>query len=144
MKNNKFIFKNNIYPKYLNKKLLNKFNKKYSKIEKEVSALIDEPENVYNILSENFRLSFKIRDLEKFKKYRNIAIIGMGGSILGSQAIFKFLENKIKKNLFFFDNIDYEKALNFKKKINKKSVLFIIISKSGSTIETISNFFFYK
>ena len=142
MKNNKFIFKNNIYPKYLNKKLLNKFNKKYSKIEKEVSALIDEPENVYNILSENFRLSFKIRDLEKFKKYRNIAIIGMGGSILGSQAIFKFLENKIKKNLFFFDNIDYEKALNFKKKINKKSVLFIIISKSGSTIETISNFFF--
>ena len=102
MKNNKFIFKNNIYPKYLNKKLLNKFNKKYSKIEKEVSALIDEPENVYNILSENFRLSFKIRDLEKFKKYRNIAIIGMGGSILGSQAIFKFLENKIKKNLFFF------------------------------------------
>jgi len=142
VKNNKFIFKNNIYPKYLNKKLLNKFNKKYSKIEKEVSALIDEPENVYNILSENFRLSFKIRDLEKFKKYRNIAIIGMGGSILGSQAIFKFLENKIKKNLFFFDNIDYEKALNFKKKINKKSVLFIIISKSGSTIETISNFFF--
>ena len=142
MKNNKFIFKNNIYPKYLNKQLLNKFNKKYSKIEKEVSALIDEPENVYNILSENFRLSFKIRDLEKFKKYRNIAIIGMGGSILGSQAIFKFLENKIKKNLFFFDNIDYEKALNFKKKINKKSVLFIIISKSGSTIETISNFFF--
>ena len=142
MKNNKFIFKNNIYPKYLSKKLLNKFNKKYSKIEKEVSALIDEPENVYNILSENFRLSFKIRDLEKFKKYRNIAIIGMGGSILGSQAIFKFLENKIKKNLFFFDNIDYEKALNFKKKINKKSVLFIIISKSGSTIGTISNFFF--
>ena len=142
MKNNKFIFKNNIYPKYLNKKLLNKFNKKYSKIEKEVSALIDEPENVYNILSGNFRLSFKIRDLEKFKKYQNIAIIGMGGSILGSQAIFKFLENKIKKNLFFFDNIDYEKALNFKKKINKKSVLFIIISKSGSTIETISNFFF--
>ena len=142
MKNNKFIFKNNIYPKYLSKKLLNKFNKKYSKIEKEVSALIDEPENVYNILSGNFRLSFKIRDLEKFKKYQNIAIIGMGGSILGSQAIFKFLENKIKKNLFFFDNIDYEKALNFKKKINKKSVLFIIISKSGSTIETISNFFF--
>ena len=82
MKNNKFIFKNNIYPKYLNKKLLNKFNKKYSEIEKEVSTQIDVPENIYNILSENFRLNFKIRDLEKFKKYRNIAIIGMGGSIL--------------------------------------------------------------
>ena len=142
MKNNKFIFKNNIYPKYLSKKLLNKFNKKYSEIEKEVSTQIDEPENIYNILSENFRLNFKIKDLEKFRKYQNIAIIGMGGSILGSNAIFKFLENKIKKNLFFFDNIDYEKVLDFKKKINKKSVLFIVISKSGNTIETISNFFF--
>ena len=142
MKNNKFIFKNNIYPKYLSKKLLNKFNKKYSEIEKEVSTQIDEPENIYNILSENFRLNFKIRDLEKFKKYQNIAIIGKGGSVLGSNAIFKFLENKIKKNLFFFDNIDYEKVKDFKQKINKKSVLFIVISKSGNTIETISNFFF--
>ena len=142
MKNNKFIFKNNIYPKYINKKLSNKFYKKYFKIEKEVLAQIDEPENVYNILSENFTLSFKIRDLEKFKKYKNIAIIGMGGSILGSHAIFKFLEKKIKKNVFFFDNIDYEKALYFKKTINKKSVLFIVISKSGNTIETISNFFY--
>ena len=66
MKNNKFIFKNNIYTKYLSKKLSNKFYKKYFKIEKEVLAQIDEPENVYNILSENFTLSFKIRDLKKF------------------------------------------------------------------------------
>ena len=68
----------------------------------------------------------------------------MGGSILGSQAIFEFLEKKIKKNLFFFDNIDYDKSLEFKKNLNKKSVLFIVISKSGNTVETISNFFFLK
>ena len=98
-----------------------------------------EPENVYNILSENFRLGFK-RDLQKFKKYKNIALLEWG-LCLGSHAIFKFLEKKLKK-LIFFDNIDYEKALNFKQKINKKSVLFIVISKSGNTIETISNFFF--
>ena len=141
MNNNKFIIKNNIYSKYLNKKLSSKFNKKYLKIEKEISDQIDEPESVYNIFSKNFRFNFKIRDLKKFIKYKNIVIIGMGGSILGSHAIFKFLEQKIKKNLFFFDNIDYDKALSFKKK-NKGSVLFIIISKSGNTIETISNFLF--
>ena len=141
MNNNKFILKNNIYSKYLNKKLLSKFNKKYLKIEKEISDHIDDPESVYNIFSKNFRFNFKIRDLKKFIKYKNIVIIGMGGSILGSHAIFKFLEQKIKKNLFFFDNIDYDKALSFKKK-NKGSVLFIIISKSGNTIETISNFLF--
>ena len=58
MKNNKFIFENNINPKYLSKKFSNKFYKKYFKIEKEVTALIDGPENVYNILSEKFRLNF--------------------------------------------------------------------------------------
>ena len=141
MKNNKFIIKNNIYSKYLNKKLSSKFNKKYLKIKKEISDQIDEPESVYNIFSKNFRFNFKIRDLKKFIKYKNIVIIGMGGSILGSHAIFKFLEQKIKKKLFFFDNIDYDKALSFKKK-NKGSILFIIISKSGNTIETISNFLF--
>ena len=141
MNNNKFIIKNNIYLKYLNKKLSSKFNKKYLKIEREISDQIDEPKSVYNIFSKNFRFNFKIRDLKKFIKYKNIVIIGMGGSILGSHAIFKFLEQKIKKNLFFFDNIDYDKALSFKKK-NKGSVLFIIISKSGNTIETISNFLF--
>jgi len=141
VKNNKFILKNNIYSKYLNKKLSSKFNKKYLKIEREISDQIDEPESIYNIFSKNFRFNFKIRDLKKFIKYKNIVIIGMGGSILGSHAIFKFLEQKIKKNLFFFDNIDYDKALSFKKK-NKSSVLFIIISKSGNTIETISNFLF--
>ena len=77
MKNNNFIFKNNIYPKYLSKKLSNKFRKKYLKIEKEVSDLIEEPENVYNILSKDFSLNFKFRDLKRFKMYKNIAIIGM-------------------------------------------------------------------
>ncbi len=142
MKNNKFFFENNIYPKNLNKKLSNRFYKKYHKIEKEISDQIEKPDNVYNIFSENFRFSFTIKDLKRFKKYKNIAIIGMGGSVLGAKAMFEFLEKKIKKRLFFFDNIDYDKALNFKKKINKRSVLFIIISKSGNTIETISNFFF--
>ncbi len=142
MKNSKFKLQNNIYSKNLSKKLSNKFYKRYHKIQKEISNQIDKPDNVYNILSENFRFNFNTKDLKKFKKYKNIAIIGMGGSILGANAIFKFLEKKIKKNLFFFDDIDYDKALNFKKNINKGSVLFIIVSKSGDTLETVSNFFF--
>ena len=60
MKNNKFIFENNINSKYLSKKLSNKFYKKYFQIEKEVKAQIDNPENVYNILSQKFRLSFNV------------------------------------------------------------------------------------
>ena len=68
----------------------------------------------------------------------------MGGSILGAESIYQFLKDKIKKKIYFFDDIDQEKILNFKKKINLKSVLFIVISKSGETIETLSNSFFLK
>ena len=68
----------------------------------------------------------------------------MGGSILGSEAIYEFLSHKIKKNFYFLDNIDEEKILKIKKKINFKKTFFIIISKSGNTIETISNSFFFN
>ena len=63
----------------------------------------------------------------------------MGGSILGVNAIYDFLRKKIKKKVTFFDNLDKEKITSFKKKNNKKNCLFIVISKSGNTIETISN-----
>ena len=34
-----------------------------------------------------------------FKKFKTITVIGMGGSILGSEAIYAFLQSKIKKKL---------------------------------------------
>ena len=60
----------------------------------------------------------------------------MGGSSLGIEAIYNFLSFKIKKKFYFYNNIDSNKFLK-KKKIK---ILNIIISKSGNTIETISNF----
>ena len=62
----------------------------------------------------------------------------MGGSILGSEAIYNFLQ-KIKKKIYFFNNLDNEKLLNFKKEIKLRDVLFLIISKSGDTVETLTN-----
>ena len=58
----------------------------------------------------------------------------MGGSILGTKAIFSFLKDKIKKKIIFFDNL----SSNFKVNQEKK-ILNIIVSKSGNTLETISN-----
>ena len=49
-----------------------------------------------------FICSIKIINLDlnsqfkKFKKFKNIVLIGMGGSILGTEAIFNFLKQKIK------------------------------------------------
>ena len=58
----------------------------------------------------------------------------MGGSSLGSKAIYDFIGSKNKKILFFFNNIEKNKLIKTKKK-----TLNIIISKSGNTLETIVN-----
>ena len=81
----------------------------------------------------NYNYSYKKETLKKFKKFNNINIIGMGGSSLGTKAIYSFLSHKIKKNFYFLDNLRL-------KNIKKNKTLNIIISKSGNTLETISNF----
>ena len=86
-------------------------------------------------LTNNFDYSFKKKDLKNFKKYKEFNLIGIGGSALGAEAIYDFLKHKIKKKFFFFNNLQYFKF----PKSNKKR-LNIIISKSGNTLETISNF----
>lgn len=83
----------------------------------------------------NYNYSFNKIKIKKLKKFNTINIIGIGGSILGTKAIFSFLKNKIRKNIFFYDNLNYDKI----EKSNKKC-LNIIVSKSGNTIETIINF----
>ena len=83
----------------------------------------------------NYNYSFNKIKIKKLKKFNIVNIIGIGGSILGTKAIFSFLKNKIRKNIFFYDNLNYDKI----EKSNKKC-LNIIVSKSGNTIETIINF----
>ena len=87
----------------------------------------------------DYQLDFSKKMVKKFSKYQNIIIIGLGGSILGTKSIYSFFKKKIKKNVFFFDNLDPNLNLEFKKIKNLKSSCFIVVSKSGKTIETIIN-----
>ena len=131
--------KNNIQQKYLDKNSIKKLSNNFKKI---IAQIIDDTKDskkTLNVLSSNFQFNFKIKDLKKFKKFNSIAIVGMGGSILGAEAINNFLEKKIKKKIYFFDNLNLKKLSRFKNK-NLNKILFLIISKSGNTIETISNF----
>ena len=139
MTKNNLIIENNISNKFLNYKLIKKISKNYKKIFNEILFEKNNPNKIFNLFSENFRFNFDLNEIQKFKKFKKIAIIGMGGSILGSEAINNFLEKKIKKKVYFFDNLEQEKISNFKKNNNLKNILFIIISKSGNTIETLSN-----
>ena len=93
--------KNNIQKKHLDKIFLNKLLKKFNKIKKRILKDINNPNKTLNILNKNYKFNFKIRDLNKFKKFKTIAIIGMGGSILGAEAIYFFLKIKLKKIFIF-------------------------------------------
>ena len=138
---NKYIStENEIFKEYLNKRIIKNFDQKYSAVIKNVNRDLNQSKKTLNILGKNFKLNFKFEDLKKFKKFKSIVILGMGGSILGSEAIYYFLKDRIKKRVYFIDNIDSENILQLKKKLNYKKTLFIIISKSGNTIETFSNF----
>ena len=132
---------NSIPNKYLNKNKKNFFFKKVDRIFSEILSNIENPRKTENVLNKDFKFNFNFNNLKKFKKFETIALIGMGGSILGSEAVKNFLEEKVKKKIFFFNDLDQKKILDIKKKASLNKVLFIVISKSGNTVETLSNLF---
>ena len=87
----------------------------------------------------NYNLDFSQATVKKFSRYSNIIIFGIGGSILGTKCIYSFFKKKIKKKIFFFDNLDSNLHLEFEKIKNLKKSCFVVVSKSGNTIETITN-----
>lgn len=140
MSSSKITIKNYIHKKYINKKENKKIIKNYTKIFNEVNFEIKNPKKNLNVLNKNFEFNFKSSDLKRFKNYKTVVVIGMGGSILGAEAIYYFLKKKIKKKFIFLNNLEEDKIVNLKRKKFSK-ILFIIISKSGNTIETLSNCF---
>ena len=106
---------------------------KDQKIKKHLIDLINKNSPIIQSLSKNYKDKFNKSFLNKIKKNKNYRLLGMGGSTLGSQAIYQFFENTIKNNFEFVDNLQ-SKKYNYKKKYTN-----LIISKSGNTIETIVN-----
>ena len=136
---NSFSLENNINKNYFNNNLYSADKILTNKSIKNIYRNLDYKKNTFNVLSDNFLLDFNKSNLKYFKKYNTIVIIGMGGSILGAKAMYSFLKQKIKKNFLFLDNLDQLKIEQTKKQYNLKKSLFIIISKSGNTIETLIN-----
>ena len=77
-----------------------KILKKNQKIFNKLKILLEEKNQILNSFSSLYKDSYKKKDMIKFKNYQNISVIGMGGSVLGARAIYNFLKNKTKKNLY--------------------------------------------
>jgi len=73
---------------------------------------------------------------------KHIVVLGVGGSSLGTRAIYEFLlpSNNYHKDLLFLETVDPLKMNHCLKKVDLNNAQFLVISKSGNTIETISIF----
>ena len=108
-----------------------------SQVSKNLKFLLKENLPLLDSLKKSYKYSYSKKLVLKLKKFSNIRIIAMGGSALGANAIYSFLRNKIKKKFFFVNNLNINSNYFLNKKKTKN--LNLIISKSGNTLETITN-----
>ena len=84
------------------------------------------------------------------EKFTTVVQIGIGGSDLGPRAMYLALENWAKQNgcfkmeAKFISNVDPDDAASVLKGIDVSRSLFVLVSKSGTTLETLTNESFVK
>ena len=84
------------------------------------------------------------------EKFTTVVQIGIGGSDLGPRAMYLALENWAKENgafrmeARFISNVDPDDAASVLKSIDVAHSLFVLVSKSGTTLETLTNEAFVK
>ena len=111
-----------------------KNNKKIKRLFSEILQKKDPDCKVIDSFSNKYQFSYSKKNISKFKKYKTISIFGLGGSSLCIKAIYDFFRFKIRKKVYFYDNLNVVVP-----KLAKNKNLDIVISKSGSTLETIVN-----
>ena len=97
------IKKDNFFKSYI--KNSRSYNKNLKKVRKIFEILLNDLKNFEIPLLESYdkdyEFDFSTAMVKKFSKCKNIIVIGMGGSILGTKSIYSFFKKKIKKEVFF-------------------------------------------
>ena len=84
------------------------------------------------------------------EKFTTVVQIGIGGSDLGPRAMYLALENwakvngKLKMKAEFISNVDPDDAAGVLSRIDVAHSIFVLVSKSGTTLETLTNESFVK
>ena len=119
--------------KFLNFNYFSQSKKKKTIVRNILNTLLKENNQILESMKKNYQDSYNQKIILNCHKINEINVIGMGGSALGAKAIYSFLKS-LKKKFNFFDNISNKKIIK-----NKKKSINLIISKSGDTLEKISN-----
>lgn len=87
------------------------------------------------------KLTAFLKDIEVSHEYTDIVQVGIGGSDLGPRAIYLALKayRKPGRRAHFFSNVDPDDGIDVMLDLDLSKTLFVIVSKSGSTLETSTN-----
>ena len=94
-----------------------KLKKNNKKIKIDLKLFLKENNMILKSLGSGYRNNYNKKILRKFKNFFNIRVIGMGGSTLGTESIYDFLNHKIKKKFHFINNLQPNKSSVKKKRI---------------------------
>ncbi len=118
-----------------------------------VRDFFDAPQSAKQAKEATVQAEQEIEKLRKFERLINqtqsfdtVIQIGIGGSDLGPRAIYLALQNfqVAKRKVFFISNVDPDDAAAVFEQIDLKKTLFIVVSKSGTTLETETNEAFFR
>lgn len=96
----------------------------------------------YHLPNNSYPLISEVKEFSKTIEFDTVVVIGIGGSSLGIKAIERMLKpitDGVKK-LVYLENSDPITIKNYTNDINPDSSIFLVISKSGGTTETLSIF----
>jgi len=90
-----------MFSKYIKLKNFSSRKKNLS-TNKNLKSLLNNKSDLIKSLGNNYKDNYNFKRIKKLtNKSELIRIIGMGGSILGAQTIYDFLNFKIKKKIIF-------------------------------------------
>ena len=108
------VYKKNFFKNFTNRPI-------NSNAIKLLKNLINENSEILNSFKTSYKDQFNNKLIKKLQKFKTILLIGMGGSILGSKAIYNFLIKKNNnKKFIFLDNLNAKIKRNLieKRKLN--------------------------
>lgn len=132
---------------------LTEIKKDSAKIPQLLAKIKSRKQGFYEILDDKGTIKKIATFAKKIKgKYKFIVVLGIGGSALGTiclqQSLKHCFENELKNSdfprLYVLDNIDPILISEIEDVIDYKKTLFIIVTKSGTTHETLTQYFHFR
>ncbi len=87
------------------------------------------------------KLTEFLEKIDAQKRFTNLIQVGIGGSDLGPRALYLAAEafKRPDRNVYFISNVDPDDAAKVLKGLDLNKTLVVVVSKSGSTLETLTN-----